>query len=118
MRAAARRSAMSLVMGLSLATACVSGPERLPGPVISNFTIEPPVATPGGAARVRFEFRGAEGGLRTLGTAAQGVVDATGRHQEQYAPEQRGPTILYELRVTDRAGRPGNPPTVSLEVRM
>ena len=131
-------------MALSLTTGCASSPERLGGPVISNFTIDPPVATPGGTARIRFEFRGAEGGLRdaallakpsggrwrpsvlqepvnraitALGAASEGVVEAAARHQEQYAAEQRGTTNLYELRVTDRAGRQSNALVVTLEVR-
>ena len=130
---------------LVLTTGCASTTDRLAGPVISKFTIDPPVATPGGVARITFEFRSAEGGLReamlwakpvrgtwresvlqesvnraiaTLGAASQGVVAAAGRHQEQYAPEQRGTTILYELRVTDRAGRTSNPLTVTLDVHM
>ena len=55
-------------------------------PEISNLTIDPPFASPGGVAR--------------------------------YASEQRGTTNLYELRVTDRAGRKSNALSVSLEVRL
>jgi hypothetical protein len=114
-------------------------------PEISNLTIDPPFASPGGVARIRFEFRGAQGGLRNatfvakpatgtwrtsafeepvnrvivaLGTTSAGVVEAEGRHASRYAPEQRGTINLYELRVTDRAGRKSNALSVSLEVRL
>ena len=112
---------------------------------ISNFTIDPPFASPGGVARIRFEFRGAEGGLKSatlvakpatgtwrtsvfeervnaaiaaLGAVAEGVVEVDARHQSGYSPAQRGTTNLYELRVTDRAGRKSNSLTVSLEVKL
>jgi hypothetical protein len=112
---------------------------------ISNFTIEPPVASPGGIARIRFEFRGARDGLKAatlvakpasgswrtslfealvnqaiakLGNVADGVVEVEGRHQSGYAPAQHGTVNLYELRVIDRAGRQSNALTVSLPVRL
>jgi hypothetical protein len=115
------------------------------GPVISHFTIEPPIATPGGPARIRFEFRGAQGGLRSatllakpsgsswrrsvleevvnraiggLGPSADGAVEASGRHQGTYAREQHGTTTLYELQVIDKAGRKSNTLTAALEVRL
>src|SRR5262245_27321517 len=96
---------------------------------IANFTIEPPVASPGGPARIRFEFRNAQGGLKSatlvarpasgtwrtsvfealvtraigaLGTVSEGVVEVEGQHQGGYSPAQRGTTNSYELRVTDR----------------
>jgi hypothetical protein len=115
------------------------------GPAISKFTIEPPVATPNGPVRIRFEFQGAQGGLRdatllakpagsswrrsvleepinraiaALGSSADGVVEASGRHQGTYAREQHGTTNLYELQVTDKAGRKSNALTAALEVRL
>jgi hypothetical protein len=115
------------------------------GPLIAKFTIEPPVATPGGPARIRFEFRDAQGGLReatlrakpagsswrrsmleepvnraiaSLGPSAEGMVEASGRHQGTYTREQHGTTNLYELQVTDKAGRKSNALTAALEVRL
>ena len=103
------------------------------------------MATPGGPARIRFEFRGAQGGLRdatllakpagspwrrsvleepvnraiaSLGPSAEGVVEASGRHQGSYAREQHGTTNIYELQVTDRVGRKSNALTATLEVRL
>ena len=93
---------------------------------------------------MRFEFRGAEGGLRhatllakpdmgswrtsvlqepvnraiaALGPVSEGVVEAVGQHQSGYAPAQRGTTNLYELQVTDRAGRKSNVLRAALDVR-
>ena len=137
--------ALGLVAPLLGLVASAGGQARADGPLeISNFTIEPPFASPGGAARIRFEFRGAQGGLKSatlvarpatgpwrtsvfeavvnqaisaLGGAAEGVVVAEGRHQGGYTPAQRGTTNLYELRVTDRAGRQSNTVSASLEVR-
>ncbi len=101
------------------------------------------MAAPGGPARIRFEFHGAQGGLRdatllakpagspwrrsvleepvnraiaSLGPSAEGVVEASGRHQGSYAREQHG--NLYELQVTDKAGRKSNALTAALEVRL
>jgi hypothetical protein len=140
----------SIAVLLAITPMALPGPARgqareSAAPEISNFTIDPPFASPGGVARIRFEFRGAQGGLRNatlvakpatgtwrtsafeepvnraiaaLGTASEGVVEAEGRHGSSYAPEQRGTTNLYELRVTDRAGRKSNTLSVSLEVRL
>ena len=115
------------------------------GPVISKLTIEPPVAAPNGPARIRFEFRSAQGGLRdatllakpagsswrrsaleesinraiaALDSSPEGVVEASARHQGSYTREQHGTTNLYELQVTDKAGRKSNALTVALEVRL
>ena len=114
------------------------------GPEIGNFTIEPRVAWSNVPVRIRFEFRGAEGGLRTallvakpdggtwrtsvfeedvnkaiaaFGPASEGVIEASSQHQGGYSARQRGTTNLYELRVTDRAGRNSNALHVALEVR-
>src|SRR2546425_677664 len=54
-----------LVVGLVVVTGRPSTPESSSGPEISNFAIEPPFAWSNGPARIRFDFRGAEGGLRT-----------------------------------------------------
>ena len=141
----ARSSVVTLlVVGLVAVGGPSSAPESSSGPEISNFTIDPPFASSNGAARIRFEFRGAEGGLRAatlvakpdrgtwrtsvleepvnraiaaLGPVSDGIVEATGQHQSGYTAQQRGTTNLYELRVTDRAGRKSNALRVELEVR-
>jgi len=135
-----------LLIGASMSLAVPArGQARDGAPLeIANFTIEPPVASPGGPARIRFEFRHAQGGLKSatlvarpatgpwrtsvfealvtraisaLGTVSEGVVEVEGQHQGGYSPAQRGTTTSYELRVTDRAGRQSNALGVSLEVR-
>ena len=110
-----------------------------------SFTIDPPYASPGGMARIRFEFRGAAGGLvsaqllarpasgtwrrslfedavnraiTALGPLERGTVEAIAQHAARYAPEQRGTSNEYELRLVDRTGRKSNALTVSLPVRM
>jgi hypothetical protein len=115
------------------------------GPMISNFTITPPVVRPGDVAEIRFEYRNAQGGLReaallarpasgTLRTsvfqetvnraiadlppASEGVLVVTGRHQTGYGPAQHGTKNYYQLQVTDRAGRRSNVLELELEVRL
>ncbi len=126
------------VVGTALSFGANTGPE------ISNFTIEPKVAWSNVPVRIRFEFRGAEGGLRAatllakpdmgtwrtsifeeavnravaaFGSAPDGVVEASSQHQSGYSSQQRGTTNSYELRVTDRAGRKSNALRVDLDVR-
>lgn len=109
------------------------------------MSIDPPVASPGGPARIQFEFEGAEGGLaratlrasaaggpwRTsvfeatineaiarLGSASSGVIEATGQHQRGYGRAQQGTRNAYELQVLDRADRRSNVLVVELEVRL
>ena len=136
---------MLFLVALLIIGGGAAGSEPTSGPEIANFTIDPPFASPSGAARIRFEFRGADGGLRgaallakpdmgtwrvsvfqelvnraiaALGPVSQGVVETSGQHQSGYSPAQRGTTNLYELRVTDRAGRKSNVLRVALEVRL
>jgi hypothetical protein len=113
-------------------------------PEITSFTIEPNVAWSNVPVRIRFEFRGAEGGLRSAvlvaqpaggswrtsvfedavnraiaayGPASEGAIEAASHHQSGYSAQQRGTTNVYELRVTDRAGRKSNALRVTLDVR-
>ena len=60
-----------LVVGLVVVGGPSSAPESSSGPEISNFTIDPPFASSNGAARIRFEFRGAEGGLQAATLVAK-----------------------------------------------
>ena len=141
---AAGAALVLFVASMPFGTAAEGQPREGTPLEIANFTIEPPVASPDGAARIRFEFRGAQGGLKAatlvakaatgpwrtslfeapvnraitaLGTASEGVVEAEGRHGGSYTAAQRGTRNLYELRVTDRAGRTSSTLSVSLEVR-
>lgn len=112
---------------------------------IRGLSIDPPIASPGSPARIRFEFEGAEGGLaratmrasaaggpwRTsvfevainetiarLGFSSSGVVETTAQHQRGYGRAQQGTRNAYELEVVDRAGRRSNTLLVELEVRL
>ena len=139
-----RRTLRVLLALLLFASCSVPAPGQAPL-AIRGFSIDPPIASPGGPARIRFEFEGAEGGLervilrasaaggawRTsvfeaavneaiarLGPVSRGVVVTTARHQHSYGRAQQGTQNAYELQVLDRAGRRSNVLVVELEVRL
>ena len=139
------RRTLRVLLALLLFASC-SVPAAGQAPLaIRGFSIDPPIASPRGPARIRFEFEGAEGGLervilrasaaggawRTsvfeaavneaiarLGPVSSGVVETTARHQHGYGRAQQGTQNAYELQVLDRAGRRSNVLVVELEVRL